>query len=150
MKKLLSLIFFSLLLSGNSYSETLDKKRSKYIYNNLSFEHIECQHYLIIASEALRTNDGDPKIIENYVNNAKLVGNVAFQYGFKSGMSTEAMLARAKMISDRMLKSLDNNFSNIAVIQLKYSQFCTNLIEKPEIRNQYWINKANKKYKWHY
>ena len=147
MKKLLSLIFFSLLLSGNSYSETLDKKRSKYIYNNLSFEHIECQHYLIIASEALRTNDGDPKIIENYVNNAKLVGNVAFQYGFKSGMSTEAMLARAKMISDRMLKSLDNNFSNIAVIQLKYSQFCKNLIEKPEIRNQYWINKANKKYK---
>ena len=147
MKKLLSLIFFSLLLSGNSYSETLDEKRSKYIYNNLSFEHIECQHYLIIASEALRTNDGDPKIIENYVNNAKLVGNVAFQYGFKSGMSTEAMLARAKMISDRMLKSLDNNFSNIAVIQLKYSQFCTNLIEKPEIRNQYWINKANKKYK---
>ena len=150
MKKLLSLIFFSLLLSGNSYSETLDKKRSKYIYNNLSFEHIECQHYLIIVSEALRTNDGDPKIIENYVNNAKLVGNVAFQYGFKSGMSTEAMLARAKMISDRMLKSLDNNFSNIAVIQLKYSQFCKNLIEKPEIRNQYWINKANKKYKWHY
>ena len=147
MKKLLSLIFFSLLLSGNSYSETLDEKRSKYIYNNLSFEHIECQHYLIIASEALRTNDGDPKIIENYVNNAKLVGNVAFQYGFKSGMSTEAMLARAKMISDRMLKSLDNNFSNIAVIQLKYSQFCKNLIEKPEIRNQYWINKANKKYK---
>ena len=145
-KKLLSIVFLG-LFSVSAYAETLDEKRSKYIYNNLSFEHIECQHYLIIVSEALRTNDGDPKIIENYVNNAKLVGNVAFQYGFKSGMSTEAMLARAKMISDRMLKSLDNNFSNIAVIQLKYSEFCTNLIEKPEIRNQFWINKANEKYK---
>ena len=145
-KKLLSIVFLG-LFSVSAYAETLDEKRSKYIYNNLSFEHIECQHYLIIVSEALRTNDGDPKIIENYVNNAKLVGNVAFQYGFESGMSTEAMLARSKMISDRMLKSLDNNFSNIAVIQLKYSEFCTNLIEKPEIRNQFWINKANEKYK---
>ena len=145
-KKFFGIIVLA-LWTNVGVAETLDEKRSKYIYNNLSFEHIECQHYLIIVSEALRTNDGDPKIIENYVNNAKLVGNVAFQYGFKSGMSTEAMLARAKMISDRMMKSLDNNFSNIAVIQLKYSEFCTNLIEKPEIRNQFWINKANEKYK---
>ena len=145
-KKFFGIIVLA-LWTNVGVAETLDEKRSKYIYNNLSFEHIECQHYLIIVSEALRTNDGDPKIIENYVSNAKLVGNVAFQYGFKSGMSTEAMLARAKMISDRMMKSLDNNFSNIAVIQLKYSEFCTNLIEKPELRNQYWINKASEKYK---
>lgn len=128
-------------------AESLEEKKKNYIFNNLSFEYIECQHYLMIMSEALKTNDPDHALIENYVKNAKLAGDVAFTYGETAGMSIDAMIARSKLISDKMLESLDNNFANIAVIQVKYADLCAGMLETPEIRNQYWINKANEKYK---
>ena len=147
-KKLFYTILVScLFLGGNGYAVSTEEKRSNYIYNNLSFEYLECQHYLMIMSEALRTNNPDTKLIKNYVDNAKLVSEIAFMYGDDAGMSLEGMMARSKQISNKMLKSLDNNFANIAVIQVKYADFCRSLIETPEIRNQFWINKANEKYK---
>ena len=146
MKKLLGIIVLSFLLSGNAYAETVQEKIDNYIYNNLSFEYTECQHYLIIMSEALKTNNPDPAIVKNYVENAKLVSDLAFMYGEEAGMSIEAMIARSKLISNKMVKSLDNNFANISVIQIEYSDKCRSMIETPEVRNQYWINKANEKY----
>ena len=146
MKKLLGIIVLGLLLSGNVSAETLEKKRGNYIYNNLSFEYNECQHYFMIMSEAIRTNNPDPKLIKNYVESSKLVGDIAFMYGENANMSLDGMIARSKQISDKMLKSLSNNFANIAVLQVKYTDLCKGLIESPELRNQYWINKANKKY----
>ena len=146
MKKLLAIIVLGLLFSGNVSAETLEKKRGNYIYNNLSFEYNECQHYFMIMSEAIRTNNPDPKLIKNYVDNSKLVGDIAFMYGEDANMSLDGMLARSKQISDKMLKSLSNNFANIAVLQVKYADLCKGLVESPELRNQYWINKANKKY----
>ena len=146
MKKFLGIVVLCLLFNSKSFADSLQEKMDKYIFNNLSFEYIECQHYLMIMSEALKTNDPDPKIIKNYVDNAKLVSDIAFIYGEEAGMSIEGMIARSKQISDKMLKSLDNNFANIAVIQVKYGDFCKSLIETPEIRNQYWIIKAQEKY----
>ena len=148
MKKIfLSILVICFLLGGYAYAETVQEKIDNYIYNNLSFEYTECQHYLIIMSEALKTNNPDPAIVKNYVENAKLAGDVAFTYGETAGMSIDAMIARSKLISNKMLESLDNNFANIAVIQVKYADLCAGMLETPEIRNQYWINKANEKYK---
>ena len=146
MKKQILIILITLSFVENVFAETLQEKMDKYIFNNLSFEYIECQHYLMIMSEALKTNNPDPKLVKNYVDNSKLVSEIAFIYGEEAGMSIEGMLARSKQISDKMLKSLDNNFANIAVIQVKYADFCKSLIETPEIRNQYWIIKAQEKY----
>ncbi|WP_440928776.1 hypothetical protein [Candidatus Pelagibacter sp.] len=146
MKKQILIILITLGFVENVFAETLQEKIDKYIFNNLSFEYIECQHYLMIMSEALKTNNPDPKLVKNYVDNAKLVSEIAFMYGEEAGMSIEGMLARSKQISDKMLKSLNNNFANIAVIQVKYADFCKSLIETPEIRNQYWIIKAQEKY----
>jgi len=147
MKKLFSTILvLGLLLSGNTNAETVQEKIDNYVFNNLSFEYTECQHYLMIMSEALKTNNPDPAIIKNYVENAKLVSDIAFMYGEEAGISIEAMMARSKQISNKMLKSLDNSFANISVIQLEYSDKCRSMIETPEVRNQYWLNKAFKKY----
>ena len=104
MKKLFSTILvLGFLLSGNAYAETVQEKIDNYIYNNLSFEYTECQHYLIIMSEALKTNNPDPAIVKNYVENAKLVSDLAFMYGEEAGMSIEAMIARSKLISNKMV-----------------------------------------------
>ena len=146
MKIFLSILVVGFLLSGNAYSETTEEKRSSYIYNNLSSEYTECQHYYLIASEAMKTNDPDSKIIKNAVDSSKLSSELAFMYGQEAGMTVDGMLARSKLFVDEMLKSMDNNYANISVLLIKYGEKCKSMIETPEVRNQYWINKANEKY----
>ena len=147
MKKILGIIVLSLLLSGNAYSETTEEKRSLYIYNNLSSEYTECQHYYLIASEAVKTNDPDSDVIKNFLQSSKLSSELAFMYGQEAGMTVEAMLARTKILVNEMLKPLNNNYANISILLNKYGEKCKSMIDTPEVRNQYWINKANDKYK---
>ena len=147
MKKLLGIIVLSLLWSSFALAETVEEKRSSYIYNNLSSEYTECQHYYLIASEAMKTNDPDAKIIKNALDSSKLAGELAFMYGDEAGMTVDGMLARSKLFVDVMLKSMDNNYANISVLLIEYGEKCKSMIETPEVRNQFWINKANEKYK---
>ena len=147
MKKLLEIVVLGLLLGGNGYAETTEEKRSHYIYNNLSLEYTECQHYYLIASEAVKTNDPDSNIIKNFLQSSKLSSELAFMYGQEAGMTVEAMLARTKILVNEMLKPLNNNYANISILLNKYGEKCKSMIETPEVRNQYWINKANEKYK---
>ena len=147
MKKILGIVVLGLLLSGNAYSETTEEKRSLYIYNNLSSEYTECQHYYLIASEAVKTNDPDSDVIKNFLQSSKLSSELAFMYGQEAGMTVEAMLARTKILVNEMLKPLNNNYANISILLNKYGEKCKSMIDTPEVRNQYWINKANEKYK---
>lgn len=145
-KKLLTIIFL-VLFSGNSYSETIEEKRSHYIYNNLSLEYSECQHYYLIASEAVKTNNPDSNVIKNFLQSSKLSSELAFMYGQEAGMTIEAMLARTEILVKEMLKPLNDNYANISILLNKYGEKCKSMIETPEVRNQFWINKANDKYK---
>jgi len=147
MKKLLGIVVLGLLLVSNVYGETVDQKRNHYIYNNLSMDYNACQHYFLIMSEALKTNDSDPAKVKNFVDSSKLASQLAFSYGVDAGLTNEAMLARSKILINEMLKSINNDFTNMSVLFLEYGEFCKSLIDTPEIRNQYWINKAFEKYK---
>lgn len=145
MKKLLLLIY--ILFIGASFAETTEEKRSNYIYNNLSLEYTECQHYYLIASEALKTNKPDPNTIKNFLQSSKLSSELAFMYGQEAGMTVEAMLARTEILVKEMLKPLNNNYANISILLNKYGEKCKSMLETPEVRNQFWINKAYEKYK---
>ena len=147
MKKLILILVFALLVNGNAFGETLDEKRNQYIYNNLSFEYSECQHYYLIVSEALKTNNPDPKVIQDYLSASKSAGDIAFVFGQEAGLTVEAMLARTKISVDQMLKSMNNNYANISVLFVKYQDLCEGLLKNPDIRNQYWINRAYEKIK---
>ena len=147
MKKTLLIIVLSLFLGGNTYAETTEEKRSHYIYNNLSLEYTECQHYYLIASEAVKTNDPDTNMIKNFLQSSKLSSQLAFMYGQDAGMTVEAMLARSEILVKKMLKPLNNNYANISILLNKYGEKCKSMLETPEVRNQFWINKAYEKYK---
>ena len=148
MKKLILILVFASLINGNAFGETLYEKRNQYIYNNLSFEYSECQHYYyLIVSEALKTNNPDPKVIQDYLSASKSAGDIAFVFGQEAGLTVEAMLARTKISVDQMLKSMNNNYANISVLFVKYKDLCEGLLKNPEIRNQYWINRAYEKIK---
>jgi len=85
-------------------------------------------------------------VIKNFLQSSKLSSELAFMYGQEAGMTVDGMLARSKLFVDEMLKSMDNNYANISVLLIKYGEKCKSMIETPEVRNQYWINKANEKY----
>jgi len=147
MKKFLGILVLVLLWCNISFAETTEEKRSHYIYNNLSLEYTECQHYYLIASEAVKTNDPDTNMIKNFLQSSKLSSQLAFMYGQDAGMTVEAMLARSEILVKEMLKPLNNNYANISILLNKYGEKCKSMLETPEVRNQYWINKANEKYK---
>ena len=147
MKKLLGIVVLGLMWCNISFAETIEEKRSHYIYNNLSLEYTECQHYYLIASEAVKTNDPDSNIIKNFLQSSKLSSELAFMYGQEAGMTVEAMLARTKILVNEMLKSLNNNYANISILLNKYGEKCKSMLDTPEVRNQFWINKAYEKYK---
>ena len=115
MKKLLGIVVLGLLLVSNVYGETVDQKRNHYIYNNLSMDYNACQHYFLIMSEALKTNDSDPSKVKNFVDSSKLASQLAFSYGVDAGLTNEAMLARSKILINEMLKSINNDFTNIEI-----------------------------------
>lgn len=146
-KKQFIIILIILAFVENVFAETLEEKRDKYIYNNLSSEYTECQHYYLIVSEALKTNDPDPEVVKKYLDSSKLAGEIAFMYGQDAGMTVEAMLARTKILVDQMLKPLNNNYANISILIEKYHNQCNSMLDNPEIRNQYWINRAYEKIK---
>ena len=139
MKKLLEIVVLGLMWCNISFAETIEEKRSHYIYNNLSLEYTECQHYYLIASEAVKTNDPDSNIIKNFLQSSKLSSELAFMYGQEAGMTVEAMLARTKILVNEMLKPLNNNYANISILLNKYGEKCKSMIETPEVRNQFWI-----------
>jgi hypothetical protein len=147
MKKLLAIMVLGFLFCVNAYAETVKEKRSHYIYNNLSMDYNTCQNYFLIMSEALKTNNPDPVKVKNFVDSSKLAGLIAFDYGAEAGLTNKAMLARSKILVDEMLKSINNDFTNMSVLFVEYGELCKSMIETPEIRNQHWINKANEKYK---
>ena len=100
------------------------------------------------ASEAVKTNDPDSNIIKNFLQSSKLSSELAFMYGQEAGMTVEAMLARTKILVNEMLKPLNNNYANISILLNKYGEKCKSMLDTPEVRNQFWINKAYEKYKW--
>jgi len=147
MKKLLGILVLGLLWCNIVLSETVAEKRTLYISNNLSAEFTECRQYYLIGIEAIKTHDPDSELINQYFNASKTAGEIAYALGVEAGMSDEAMLARSELLTDVMMKSINNNWANMSVLILKYAEFCKDLIENPEERNQYWINKAHEKYK---
>ena len=147
MQKFLGIVVLCLMWCNISFAETIEEKRSHYIYNNLSLEYTECQHYYLIVSEAVKTNDPDSNIIINSLQSSKLSSELAFMYGQEAGMTVEAMLARTKILVNEMLKPLNNNYANISILLNKYGEKCKSMLDTPEVRNQFWINKAYEKYK---
>ena len=144
-KKTLKIVVLSLLLSGNAYTETNTEKIQKYISNNLSYEYIECLQFYQILHEATK-DEASAKLLKNLKAGADLASEAAFYHGVEAGMSNEGLVARMKIIVKQLLKSMDNNYANISVLTLEYGEKCKDMIQNPENRNNYWLQKGIEKY----
>ena len=138
MKKLLGIVVLGLLFVGSAYSN----EKQTYILNNLQEDFTTCYSYFKIAEEGIsRGSNADKKTIVGLKKSADISLESAYLVGEQLNMKTEAMTARVKMSFQKMQKEMGSDFINFSIILEKYAYYCKEVIEKPEVRMQYWEKK---------
>ena len=138
MKKLLGIVVLGLLLSGNAYAN----EKQTYVLNNLQEDFTTCYSYFKIAEEGIsRGSNVNKDTIAGLKRSADISLESAYLVGEQLNMKAEAMTARVKMSFQKMQKEMGSDFINFSIILEKYAYYCKEVIEKPEVRMQYWENK---------
>jgi len=145
MRKFLTIALL-LLLSPNAYAE--DDAITNEIYDNISSEFVECACYYSIVSQAMR-NAGEKPTAEKYQQSS----DTALSYavisageGRSKEMAQEVTLSRFELGLKSMLKEIDNDVSNIAILMNKYGFRCKDAMENPEAMMKEWGNKTFEKH----
>ena len=127
-----------LFLIGNTYAN----EKQTYVLNNLQEDFTTCYSYFKIAEEGIaRGSNADKDTIAGLKRSADISLESAYLVGEQLNMKTEAMTARVKMSFQKMQKEMGSDFINFSIILEKYAYYCKEVIEKPEVRMQYWENK---------
>jgi hypothetical protein len=138
MKKLLGIIVLGLFLSGSTYAN----EKQTYILSNLQEDFTTCYSYFKIAEEGIsRGSNVNKDTIAGLKRSADISLESAYLVGEQLNMKTEAMTARVKMSFQKMQKEMGSDFINFSIILEKYAYYCKEVIEKPEVRMQYWEKK---------
>ena len=129
---------FIFLLSGSAYAN----EKQTYILNNLQEDFTTCYSYFKIAEEGIsRGSNVNKDTIAGLKRSADISLESAYLVGEQLNMKTEAMTARVKMSFQKMQKEMGSDFINFSIILEKYAYYCKEVIEKPEVRMEYWENK---------
>jgi len=104
---------------------------------NLANDFAECSAYYILAAEALRRNAK-----ENLVQTALDASDRAYLYAIKFS-STKVAAARVRAAFDKQRREMDRDFSNFPILTVKYGEMCSNALESPDRRLEYWLKKRD-------
>ena len=104
---------------------------------NLANDYAECAAYYVIAAEGLRKT-GDDKLADKTMDISKKATEYAIQ--LSNQRVTEA---RVELAFDKQRKMIDNDYSNFSILILKYADMCKEVMENPDKRLQYWLNKKD-------
>ena len=138
MKKLFFIILISLFLRGIVIAD----EKQTYVLNNLQEDFTTCYCYYKIAGEGIsRGRELDQEAINGLNRSADIALESAYLIGQQLNMKTEAMSARVNMAFQKMQDEMGSDFINFSVILDKYAYYCKDVIEKPELRIQYWEDK---------
>ena len=138
MKKLFFIILISLFLRGIVIAD----EKQTYVLNNLQEDFTTCYCYYKIAVEGIsRGRELDQEAINGLNRSANIALESAYLIGQQLNMKTEAMSARVNMAFQKMQDEMGSDFINFSVILDKYAYYCKDVIEKPELRIQYWEDK---------
>jgi hypothetical protein len=146
MKKLISIIVLCFLWSGNAFSDTNSESKYLYVNSNMSHEFTTCHSYYQLYVIVLEKNDPNNPGKISMMKTRDLAGEGVLLFGKKAGLSVKALLARNSREVDMMLKEIDNNFANIAVLVNKYEKSCKKLLTDPIPKVDYWNNLSLKKF----
>ena len=133
----LGLIFF--VISNPLKSEEMNEK-TRMAMTNFLYELAECTIYFSIIGEG-KGNSGSTIINKNYKKLGEEIGLATLRISKAIGMKKEALMAIMQRYSKEMGDQIDNDGINISILVEKHGVFCKGLVENPEKRILYWLNR---------
>jgi hypothetical protein len=96
----------------------------------------QCSVYFLVLSSCVA--DQEPALARTYRNMADKVSDLAISGGRAAGVSDEAHAALGSLLAESMMKSMNGNCTNIAVLLKKYMNFCQRLSQDADPRLKEW------------
>jgi hypothetical protein len=125
--KILTLIVFLLPIFSVTAAD------SKAIMAGLASEFSECSAYYGVLSQGVKNNPEAKKRMQDMS-----VYAMEFSVNFSN---MKVALARAELDAKQMMKEMNDDYSNGAIIINKYGEKCKSLLEAPEKRAQEMMQK---------
>lgn len=108
---------------------------------NFVAEMVECSVYYAINGQLQDGFGNQWKMGKDYQKLSENMGLAAFALAKTIKMKTETLTAMAESDAREMGQSIDQDAINIRILSNKYGIFCKNLVENPEERIRYWVEK---------
>ncbi|MEQ1719060.1 MAG: SUMF1/EgtB/PvdO family nonheme iron enzyme [Hyphomicrobium sp.] len=118
------------------------RKATEIASNNLIDELVECASYYSLVAESAKTRADGATVTAGYSDAMTQTLLFAAKAGELSGQKPEAVLARFKMQQESHLKTIDRNFSNLAILSQKLLSSCPTFTSNPAPRYQQLVAAA--------
>jgi hypothetical protein len=120
------------LLATSSIALAYDAERAK---DNLAHEATNCSAYFMLVSTLPGVDEAASKKARQQFSNL---------LDFAVALSNEKITkARFELAEKSMFRDLDGKGSNIAIVSNRYMYPCVDLVNNPEARMKYWLDKAD-------
>ena len=126
MKKLLTICLCTFSVLSHAYS-------SERAIANLSSDYATCAAYYLFMAKGLEASDSDSSQLTR-------MGILAFE-GAVMLSNKKVTKSRVKLSYQQFVEETGSNFSNSAILIEKYGLICKSVLENPETRLNYWLNK---------
>jgi tetratricopeptide (TPR) repeat protein len=112
------------------------RENEKRALNELSGEMLECSTYFLISAQCIESHPDPsaPRTANDLRQAAEKIGTLAIATGRSIGVTDEAVEARTKLEFQKLMKSINNNCVNIAVLLDRYNNLCRQLSQEPDKR----------------
>ena len=119
-------------------SEAENKRAMDRALGEVAGELQQCSVYFLVGSACLE-NQQELALARTYREMADKVTNLAIPAGRSVGVSDAAYAALGSLLAEAMMKSMDGNCTNIAVLLKKYMNFCQRLSQDVDARLMEWV-----------
>lgn len=146
MRTLIAIVIVSLPLT--IAAQPLATELDDEIMDNVSVEYVECAAYFAVVQEGLSKSES-PVVAAKYgeaSDKAAQFGLLAAQQSRSEEMATKVTLARFEISLKAMRQTIENNYSNTALLSSKYSDNCVEAMADSAAMLNRWTEKITSTY----
>ena len=127
------------LANGSAHAVTPEQ-----VFNQMSHEMAECSVYFTIVTNGLQ-NSNDLARAERYERARDDAGAMALKLNKMAGLKDDVAFDRIKVAQKMMSDRIGGNTSNVSVLLPEYGELCTQAINEPQQRFEYWNSKLKER-----
>lgn len=111
---------------------------------NMATEAAQCIAYFTISAQAMRDADR-PGVAARYDIAADRAFDWAMLLAQWAGLKPEAVEATGRLEVEAQMGRIDGNMANISILVADYGHLCKTVLESPEERAVYWIDRLTER-----